>query len=81
MIIGCSKELQKVEVNFDKFDLAKLQSHEVFGLYLIGQISIKMLKEVFRTELDELDMLIKRVCEDIESTSNKDESEVEFDIW
>lgn len=81
MIIGSSKELSKVEVDFDKFDLNKLQSHEVFGLYLIGEISFRKLMEVFEIK-DALEMrkIISRICEDIDSMSNKDESEVEIDF-
>lgn len=81
MIVGCSKELYKVEVDFNKFDATKLQSHEVFGLYLIGEISFRKLKEIFRIESeDDLKKTINQVCLKIDNASNKNEDDVEIDF-
>lgn len=80
MIYGMSKELHKVKVNFEEFDIEKLQSHEVFGLYLLGEITTNKLLEVFKIKREELGSLVKRVCEDIERTSQKDDSQIEVDF-
>ncbi|WP_409305735.1 hypothetical protein [Peribacillus sp. SCS-155] len=80
MIIGCSKELYKVKVDFSDLEIEKLQSHEIFGLYLIGELSFRRLREIFQIDDDELRSLISKVCVDIEKVSQKDESKVEFDF-
>jgi hypothetical protein len=77
MIYGMSKELMKVEVNYGNYDIEKLQSIEIFGLYLIGEITTNKLLELFEIERKELGSMINRVCTDIENTTKRDESKIE----
>jgi hypothetical protein len=81
MIIGCSKELLKIDVQLDDVDLHKLYSHELFGLYLTGQISFGKLKELFGTKYHDTSKFITKIAEQIEGFSNKDDSLVEYEIW
>lgn len=80
MIYGMSKELHKVRVDFQNFELEKLQSHEIFGLYLIGEITTNKMLEVLKLSREELGQLVKRICTDIENTSKKDDSIVEIQL-
>lgn len=76
-----SQDLHKISIDFSNIELKKLQSHELFGLYLLGEISFSKLKELFQiSNADELHFLIKRVCLDIDAVSQKDESMVEIDL-
>jgi hypothetical protein len=80
MIMMHSKEIYKVEVDFSRFKLERLTSFEVFGLYLIGEISFEVLKDVLHLSDEEARKLVGQVCQMIEDTSKKDDSQVEYDI-
>lgn len=80
MIIGGSKELMKIRMNSGQIDLEKMQSHEVFGMYLIGEISGSVLKDILKINQETLARMVKETCDVVYQYSKKDESEVEIDL-
>lgn len=81
MIAYCSKELMKVESNIDEIDLTKLQSHEILGFYLIGEISFGKLVELLEVDYQEARMFVSGLGKQVEDFSNKDDENVEVELW
>ncbi|WP_411735091.1 hypothetical protein [Paenibacillus sp. M2] len=66
-------------IDYYHTDIKKLNPIELMGLYLLGDVTLNKLAELFEVTADDARKLVNRVCSDIEATAKVDRSVPDID--